>query len=52
MALLQASYVDIFVASWAVPVEEGVQVFTGSVDLILSTGVTQIVFDRVSTTLK
>ena len=51
MALLQSSDFDIYVAAWSVPVQDGIQVFTGSVDLVLSTGVTQLVFDRVSTAL-
>ena len=51
MALLQASYFDMFVAVWSVPNQDGIQVFTGSVDLVLSTGIVQIVVDRVSTDL-
>ena len=47
MALLQSSGFDIYIAAWSVPVQGGIQVFTGSVDLVLSTGVTQLVFDRV-----
>ena len=43
---------DTYVAAWSVPVDEGIQVSTGSVDLVLSTGVTQQVFDRVSTALE
>ena len=49
MVLLQSSDFDIYVAAWSVPVQDGIQVFTGSVGLVLSTGVTQLVFDRVST---
>ena len=52
MALLQPSGFDIYIAAWGVPVQDGIQVFTGSVDLVLSTGVTKLVFDRVSTVLK
>ena len=51
MALLQSSGFEFYVAAWSVPVQDGIQVFTGSVDLVLSTGVTQLVFDRVSTAL-
>ena len=50
MALLTNSDFDGFSASYINPV--GVDVgtaFTGSVDIILSTGVTQSVFDQVST---
>ena len=52
MALLQSSGFEFYVAAWSVPVQDGIQVFTGSVDLVLSTGVTQLVFDGVSTALK
>ena len=51
MALLQASYFVNYIAAWSVPVQDGIQVFTGAVDLVLSTGVIQKSFDRVSTTL-
>ena len=49
MALLQSWDFDIYAAAWAVPVQDGIQVFTGSVDILLSTGITQLVFDRAST---
>ena len=52
MALLQSSDFDIYVAAWSVPVQDGIQVFTGSVDLALPAGVTQLFVDRVSTALK
>ena len=52
MALLQSSDFDIYVAAWSVPVQYGIQVFTGSVDLVLSTGVIQLAFDRVPAALK
>ena len=52
MALLQSSDFDIYIAAWSVPVQDGIQIFTGSVDLFLPTGVTQLVFGRVSTALK
>ena len=51
MALLQSSDFDIYAAAWSAPVQDGIQVFTGSGDLVLSTGVIQLVFDRVSTAL-
>ena len=47
MALLQSSDFDIYIAAWSVPVQDGIQVFTGSAVVVLSTGVTQLVFDRV-----
>ena len=47
MALLQPSGFDNYIAAWSVPIQDGIQVFTGSVDLISSTGVSQLVFDRV-----
>ena len=53
MALLTHTEFDGFSASYINPV--GVDVgtlFTGSVDIILSTGVTQSVFDQVSTASK
>ena len=52
MALLSASdfigYSDIY----AVPTGSSDVIFSGSVDLILSTGITQQVFDTLSTALK
>ena len=53
MALLKHSDFDGFSAGYEFPV--GVDLataFTGSVDIILSTGVTQSVFDQTSTAIK
>ena len=52
MALLQSSDFDIYVFAWSVPIQDGIQVFTGSVGLVLSTGITQLVFDKLSTAVK
>ena len=52
MALYQASYFTGFGDSYAIPSGSSDVIFTGSVDLILSTGVTQQVFDTLSTALK
>ena len=52
MALLHSSDFGIYVAAWSVPVQDGIQVCTGSVDLVLSTGIVQLVLDRVSTALQ
>ena len=52
LALLQSSDFGIYIAAWSAPVQDGIQVFTGSVDLVLSAGVTQLVFGRVPTALK
>ena len=51
MALYQASDFTGFSDSYAVPAGSGDDMFTGSVDLILSTGITQQVFDTLSTAL-
>ena len=34
MALIKASDFDIQIAAWAVPIQDGIQIFTGSVDLL------------------
>ena len=52
MALYQASDFTRFSDSYAVPSGAGQPLLTGSVDLILSTGVTQPVFDTLSAALK
>ena len=52
MALYQASDFTGFSDSYAVPAGSSDVIFTGSVDLILSTGITQQVFDTLSTALK
>ena len=52
MALLDASYFTGFSDSYAVPAGSSDVIFTGSVYLILSTGITQQVFDTLSTALK
>ena len=52
MALYQASDFVGFSDSFAVPSGVAEPLFTGSVDLILSTGITQQVFDTLSTALK
>ena len=49
MALYQASDVIGFSASYAVPSDVSDVLFTGSVGIILSTGLTQPVFDTLST---
>ena len=51
MALLNASDFTGFSDSYAVPAGSSDVIFTGSVDLILSTGITQQVFDTLSTAL-
>ena len=51
MALFQASDFTGFSDSYAVPAGSSDVIFTGSVDLILSTGITQQVFDTLSTAL-
>ena len=48
MALFQASGFTGFSDSYAVPAGSSDVIFTGSVDLILSTGITQQVFDTLS----
>ena len=52
MALLNASDFTVFSDSYAVPAGSSDAIFTGSVDLILPTGITQQVFDTLSTALK
>ena len=52
MALYQASDFTGFSDSYAVPAGSSDVIFTGSVYLILSTGITQHVFDTLSTALK
>ena len=52
MALYPASDFNGFSDSYAVPSGSSDVIFTGSVDLILSTGITQQVFDTLSAALK
>ena len=52
MALLSASDFTGFSDSCAIPANSSDVIFSGSVDLILSTGITQQVFDTLSTALK
>ena len=52
MALFQAGYFSGFNDSYSVPPGVSDSLTTGSVDLILSTGVTQQVFDALSIALK
>ena len=52
MALYQASDFTGFSDSYAVPAGSSDVIFTGNVDLILPTGITQQVFDTLSTDLK
>ena len=52
MALYQASDFTGLSDSYAVPAGGSDVIFTGSVDLILPTGITQQVFDTLSTALK
>ena len=52
MALYSASGFTGFSDSYAVPAGSSDVIFTGSVDLILSTGTIQQVFDTLSTALK
>ena len=52
MALPSASDFTGYSDSFATPVGFNDPIFSGSVDLILSTGITQQVFDTLSTTLK
>ena len=51
MALLNASDFTGFSDSYAVPAGSSDVIFTGSVDLILPTGITQQVFGTLSTAL-
>ena len=52
MALLSASDFTGYSDSFAVPAGSSDVIFSGSVDLILSTGITQQVFDTLSSALK
>ena len=52
MALLSASDFTGFSDSYVIPANSSDIIFSGSVDLILSTGTTQQVFDTSSTALK
>ena len=52
MALYHASGVSGFSDSYAVPSGVGQPLFSGSVSLILSTGITQQIFGTLSTALK
>ena len=52
MALYQARGFTGFSDSYAVPTGGSDVIFTGSVDLILSAGITQQVFDTLPTALK
>ena len=52
MALLNASDFTGYWASYAIPSGSEDVIFSGSVDLILSTGITQQVFDSLSSALK
>ena len=52
MALLSASDLSGYSDSFAAPAGFNDPIFAGSVDLILSTGITQQVFDSLSSALK
>jgi len=52
MALLSASDFTGYSDSYAIPASSSDVIFSGSVDLILSTGITQQVFDSLSSALK
>ena len=52
MAPRSASDFTRFSDSYAIPANSSEVIFSGSVDLILSTGITQQVFDTLSTALK
>ena len=52
MALLSASDFTGYSDSFAIPANSSDVIFSGSVDIILSTGITQQVFDTLSTALK
>ena len=52
MALLSASDFTGYSDSYAIPANSSDVIFSGSVDLILSTGITQQVFDSLSSALK
>ena len=51
MALFSASGFTLYSYSYAIPANSSDVIFSGSVDLILSTGITQQVFDTLSTAL-
>ena len=52
MALFEASDFSGYSSTWAVPAGEITPLFTGSVDLVMTTNVTQVVFDTLSTALR
>ena len=52
MALLSASDFTGYSGSYAIPANSSDVIFSGGVDLFLSTGITQQVFDTLSTALK
>ena len=52
MALLSASDFNGYTDSYAVPAGSSDVIFSGSVNIVLSTGITQQVFDTLSTALK
>jgi hypothetical protein len=52
MAILSNTDFSGFTSVYAVPVDENATLYTGSVDIILSTGVTTQVFDALSTAIK
>ena len=52
MALCQAGGFTGFSDCFAIPANSSDVIFTGSVDLILPTGITQQVFDTLSTALR
>ena len=52
MALLSASGFTGYSDSCAIPANSSDEIFSGSVDLIISTGITQQVFDTLSAALK
>ena len=52
MALLSASDFTVYSDSYAIPANSSDVILSGSVDLLLSTGITQQVFDSLSTGLK
>ena len=52
MALLSASDFTLYSDSYAIPANSSDVIFSGSVDLILSTGIIQQVFGTLSTALK
>ena len=52
MALLSASDFTLYSDSYVIPANSSDAIFSGSVDLILPTGIIQQVFDTLSTALK